>query len=192
MCTTVTSDWSSRAQTRLQWRPVYTIRRSTPGDLPFMLDMLYEAAAVGWVLREAEAPAREALLAHPSNARYLDGWGRPGDAGVIAEDPDGPRLGAAWYRLFAPHERGDGIVAERGVPEVAIGVMPDARGRGIGEALLTALLGVARESGFERVALSVDPANPARRLYERCGFHELPTGNPHAGTSVLMEAETPR
>jgi GNAT superfamily N-acetyltransferase len=163
------------------------VRPATPADLPFMRDMLYEAATVGYVLRDQPPPPMDEVLAHPSNARYLDGWGRSGDDGLIAED--GAPLGAAWYRLFAPHERGDGIVAHHNVPEVAIAVVPRARGRGVGRALLEALLRTARDAGYAQLMLSVDPANPARRLYARCGFVELPPGNPHAGTSVLMEAK---
>jgi ribosomal protein S18 acetylase RimI-like enzyme len=165
------------------------VRRATALDLPFMRDMLYEAAAVSWVLQGIEPPARGDLLAHSSNLRYLEGWGRTGDAGVIAESTDGSARGAAWYRLYTPAERGDGIIAEPGVPELAIGVSPEARSRGAGAALLQALLRVAGKSGFERLGLSVDPANPARRLYARCGFRELPSGNPYAGTSILMQAD---
>jgi GNAT superfamily N-acetyltransferase len=169
---------------------MFNLRPAIADDLPFMREMLYEAAAVGWTLHGREAPPVSEVLAHPSNARYLDGWGRDGDAGVIAEDAEGAAIGAAWYRLFAPDERGDGIVAEPGVPEIAIGVRGDERGRGVGDALLRALLQTARDAGFARLALSVDADNPARRLYARCGYVELPAGNPHAGTSVLMEART--
>jgi GNAT superfamily N-acetyltransferase len=169
---------------------MFLLRAATAADLPFMRAMLYEAAAVGWTLHGQTPPSPDEVLAHPSNARYLAGYGRKGDSGVIAEDDDGSSIGAAWYRLFTPGDRGDGILAEPGVPELAIGVRVDARGRGAGAALLRALLQAAHDEGFERLALSVDPANPARRLYARCGFREMPTGDPHAGTSVLMEART--
>jgi GNAT superfamily N-acetyltransferase len=169
---------------------VFTLRAATAADVQFMREMLYEAAAVGWTLHGLAPPSLDEVLAHPSNARYLAGYGRAGDNGVIAEDDVGRAIGAAWYRVFTPDQRGDGIVAEPNVPELAIGVRTDARGRGVGAALLHALLQAARDAGFERLSLSVDPANPARRLYARCGFVELPAGNPHAGTSVLMVAET--
>ena len=129
------------------------------------------------------------MLPETSSERYLDGWGRRGDIGVIAEMAGAP-CGAAWVRLFAPEERGDGVIARPDTPELAIGVEPAQRGRGTGEAMLRDLLRRAREAGYARIVLSVNPLNPARRLYERCGFVALPEGDPHAGTSVMMEAET--
>ena len=163
-----------------------SIRRGTAADLPFLRDMLYEAAAVGFTLSGAPPPSLAELLAHPSNARYLWAWGRAGDIAVVAVT-DGAHAGAAWCRLFAPEERGDGIVAEPGVPEVAIGVRADMRGWGLGRALLDALADAARDACYARLALSVDPRNPACRLYERAGYRLLPEGHPHAGTSLLME-----
>jgi GNAT superfamily N-acetyltransferase len=58
---------------------------------------------------------------------------------------------------------------------VAMFVEPDARGRGIGGALVEAIAGWARASGAARLGLWVTSANrPAIALYERCGFR--PTG----------------
>lgn len=170
---------------------MHTIRPATHDDLSFMADMLYEAATVAYVLRGQAQPPKEQVLREPSNAHYLDAWGRVGDAGVIAEGPDGEKLGAAWYRLFAPAERGNGVVAWADTPEVAIGVAQEARGKGVGRALLEALLAQARDTRYARLVLSVDPLNPAHRLYERVGFRDLPPGDPHAGTSILMAVEIP-
>ena len=167
----------------------FSVRSATHDDLPFMADMLYEAATIAYVLRDSPRPPKEQVLREPSNAHYLDGWGRAGDAGVIAEANDRTPIGAAWYRQFAPDERGNGVVAWPGTPEVAIAVALDARGRGVGRALLEALLAQARDAGYARLVLSVDPLNPARRLYERCGFRDLPAGDPNAGTSVLMAVD---
>jgi ribosomal protein S18 acetylase RimI-like enzyme len=167
---------------------MHIIRPATHADLPFMAEMLYEAATIGWVLRGQPRPSKDQVLREPSNAHYLDGWGRAGDAGVIAEGESGAKLGAAWYRQFAAGDRGNGIVAWPETPEVAIGVAEETRGRGVGGALLLALLASARDAGYTRLVLSVDPLNPAQRLYRRCGFRDLPAGDPHAGTSILMEA----
>jgi ribosomal protein S18 acetylase RimI-like enzyme len=98
-------------------------------------------------------------------------WGRPGDAAVIAY-ADAGNVGAAWYRLFKEREPGYGFVDEH-TPELTIAVVPSCRGKGYGEELLDALLAQAKRDGFEQVSLSVEPDNPALRLYERHGFHKV-------------------
>jgi GNAT superfamily N-acetyltransferase len=56
--------------------------------------------------------------------------------------------------------------------EVAyMGLVPSARGRGLGGEILLHALAEARAAGAGRVILSVDDRNePARRLYQRVGF----------------------
>ena len=54
---------------------------------------------------------------------------------------------------------------------LTVGVAPWARRRGIGQALMTAAIGVARETGAQAMFLEVDVANDgAVALYERLGF----------------------
>lgn len=121
--------------------------------------MLYEAAGHG-------------DLSDPGISLYLEGWGRRGDAAVVALDPgDGcRRIGAAWYRLMTPENPGYGFL-DASTPELAIGVVPEARGRGVGGALLPAIMDVARAQGFGALSLSVRRENTvAARLYERNGF----------------------
>lgn len=52
----------------------------------------------------------------------------------------------------------------------AMYVAGEARGRGVGAALLAALVARARAAGLERLTVAVTVGNPARRLYERAGF----------------------
>jgi ribosomal protein S18 acetylase RimI-like enzyme len=127
--------------------------------------MLFEAAE--W-RHHARRPPIEERLADPEIARYFEDWGRAGDAGVVAVDGERP-IGAAWYRLFAAERPGYGFVDER-TPELTMGVVASERGRGVGSALVYALLEQARGSGFQAISLSVEPDNPAVRLYERAGF----------------------
>jgi ribosomal protein S18 acetylase RimI-like enzyme len=104
----------------------------------------------------------------------------------LSVGPDGLLVGAAWFRLYGPAERGEGIVAWPDTPELSIGVRSEVRGEGIGRRLLTALIAVAGAHGYPRLVLSVDPGNPATRLYQRGGFREVPACDPARGTSLLM------
>ena len=53
----------------------------------------------------------------------------------------------------------------------SVWVAPDARGHGVGAALVAAAFEHAKAAGARRVVLDVGVANgPARRLYERAGF----------------------
>ena len=139
------------------------IRRGGRQDVRFLRDMLHHAYY--WRERNPSDGAGPV-------ARYIKGWGRPGDTVLIAVD-DGFPVGAAWYRLFPRDRPGYGFVDER-TPELAIAVVPNARGKGVGSALLAALLDRARAEGFDAISLSVDRNNAgAIELYERHGFERV-------------------
>lgn len=151
-------------------------------DMPFLHDMLWEATAVSPDMR---ALGKDVALARPSVSKYLEGWGRPGDAALIASAERGDNLGAAWYRLFTATAGSYGFVAPD-IPELTIGVIAQARGNGVGAVLLRALLALAREQGFAKMSLSVDRQNPARGLYERLGFHDARVSDPVDSSVTLI------
>lgn len=78
-------------------------------------------------------------------------------------------MGAAWLRYFPDTEPAYGFV-RADIPELAIGVVAEARGRGVGRTLLRALADAARQRGIEHISLSVERANPAARLYLAEGY----------------------
>jgi GNAT superfamily N-acetyltransferase len=153
-----------------------------------------DAAEIRWGLYEAlawnpalELPPRDAVLAHPEAARYHQDWGRAGDVGVIAS-VDGETVGVAYCRLFNDGDHGHGYVDER-TPEVAVAVRDGWRGSGLGGRLMNELAAAAADAGYSQLSLSVDSANPARRLYERLGYREL-TVDEH-GVRMLLELSRP-
>jgi GNAT superfamily N-acetyltransferase len=162
--------------------PAFSITPADGRDLPFLREMLYEAAF--WRpetgdQREAGGsprPSVDEAVATPALALYLDAWGRAGDRALLARQGALP-LGAVWYRLFTADRPGYGYVDDE-TPEVSIGVRASERGKGVGAALLAAVLAQAALDGHRRLSLSVEPDNPALRLYERLGFarHELDDG----------------
>ena len=158
------------------------IRRSTPADLPFLEEMLVEAAHPPWILPR---PTLARTLADPIAGRYLLGWGRVGDQAVIAEDRDGNPIGAAWYRTFDADEPGFGFVAAD-VPEIALAVAAPFRGQRVGTALIAALVEVARAEGERALSLSVSVANPsALRIYQSAGF--VPVGGDAESPTMLLD-----
>ncbi len=144
------------------------IRPATHEDVEFLKRMLYEATR--WNPDWPEEPIEEGL-AEPLLRRYHEAWGRPGDAGIIAE-LDGVPVGAAWYRVFTADEPGYGFVDEK-IPELGLAVEPMDRRKGIGGTLLRALMVQAREDGFQALSLSVAVHNRSRMLYQRAGFEKL-------------------
>jgi ribosomal protein S18 acetylase RimI-like enzyme len=146
-----------------EWRTREAV--TTAGDELLLQEMLVEAIA--W-RPDTPRPTVEEVLASPHFALYVEGWGRTGDLGVIAEE-DGRPLGACWCRLFTDAEHGYGFV-EPSVPELSLAVRREARGRGVGTALLGALVDRARACRHHALSLSVEEDNHAVHLYERVGF----------------------
>ena len=101
------------------------VRRGGAQDVRFLRDMLHHAYY--WKERQPDAGPGPVQL-------YVKAWGRPGDTAVIAL-LDGFPVGAAWYRLFTSEPFGYGFVDES-TPELAVAVVPNARGLGVGSALL--------------------------------------------------------
>lgn len=109
--------------------------------------------------------------------RYVEGWGRTGDIGLIAEDTEHQVIGAAWLRLWSADDAGYGYLTET-IPELAIAVLPTYQNHGVGSRLLLQLLEIA-QTKFPAVSLSARADNPAVRLYQREGFVLV------AGTEVV-------
>lgn len=147
---------------------VDTIRRLNADDAPFIRQML--AVAADWRLGTRWRSTVE-LMAVPELAHYVADWPRQDDFGFVATN-GALDVGAAWCRLFTEQDRGYGFV-EEGTPELSIGVVCEARGRGVGTRLLRALIEEAQEFALPALSLSVEKDNPAASLYESLGFETV-------------------
>ena len=121
----------------------------------------YEAV---FIPEGVELPDRS-IIELPELSIYYDDFGSgAADHCIVAED-NGCVVGAAWVRIMDDY----GHVYDD-TPSLAISVLKDYRGKGIGTQLLQKILGMLKSKGYERVSLSVQKANFAARMYRQAGF----------------------
>jgi GNAT superfamily N-acetyltransferase len=157
----------------------WSIRRATAGDAEFLADMLVEA--VNWS-HEWKPRSRSRVLSYSRTARYIAGWPRATDVGVIAE-AGAEAVGAAWVRFFPADDPAYGFVASD-VPELTIGVAAPWRGRGVGRALLRAVAESTAQAGIGRISLNVERKNFARILYLSEGYTVVDASDPQSDNMI--------
>jgi len=158
----------------------YQIRAATERDTPFLWKMLYYAAHM-----DEDNASIESAKTDPNLLDYVSDWGaRPGDLGSIAITAEGVAVGAAWIRRMPPANPLYEIV-EPGCPELAIAIEPSHLGEGLGTRLLRHLLEAASHT-HRAVVLSVRVDNPAKRLYDRCGFETVARIRNRVGTESYV------
>lgn len=144
------------------------IKPATSEDIPYLWDMLYEAIHMG----DGEERPPRSILQKPELANYVENWGRNGDHALIATDSDGKKIGAVWIRFFKDMAKVYGFVDEQ-TPILSMAISHDYRGKGIGTKLMNEMCKLASNHSYKAISLSVDPSNPALRLYERFGFKKI-------------------
>jgi ribosomal protein S18 acetylase RimI-like enzyme len=139
-------------------------RRIEITDYPFLREMLYEALFVP----PGAQPYPRSIIDIPEISKYLDGWGKSGDFGLITEIDHNP-VGAIWGRVFNAQNPGYGFI-DSAIPELGMAISTQYRNKGIGEKLLSEFFTVAKKNGYNALSLSVDKRNRACDFYLRSGF----------------------
>ncbi|MEV5592630.1 bifunctional helix-turn-helix transcriptional regulator/GNAT family N-acetyltransferase [Streptomyces sp. NPDC052496] len=155
--------------------PVLRLRAPEPGDLGWMVQrnaVLY-AQEYGFDL------SYEALVARIV-AEYAERYDARWDRTWVAE-LDGERAGAVMCvrdGIDTAHEPADGSPPRTARLRLLL-VEPEARGHGVGRALVSACVDFARETGYRELVLWTNSVlSAARVLYERAGF-VLTAEKPH-------------
>ena len=149
------------------------IRQIRPEEYGLLQEFVYQAI----YLSEGTKPPPRSVVDLPELQVYVAGFGtQSGDYCLVAEVA-GTVVGAAWSRIMQDY----GHIDDR-TPSLAISLLPEYRGLGIGAQLLRSLPLLLQENGYLRLSLSVQKDNPALRLYERAGFRILA----EKGTEYLM------
>lgn len=139
-------------------------RELSPSEYYLLKTFLYEAIFIP----EGVTPPNSTIIELPELKLYYDSFGNGmADFCVVAEAESGV-VGAAWTRIMDDYGHIDDET-----PSLAMSVLPDYRGQGIGTHLLQELIDLLNEKGYERISLSVQKANYAVRMYERAGFRAI-------------------
>ena len=139
----------------------FRLRRLQKGEEALLRHYLYKAIFVP----EGAEPPPESILDKPELRVYLDGFGdSPHDRALIAEQ-DGRPVGAVWTRIMRDYGHVDDET-----PSFAIALDEEARGQGIGTALLKAMLEWLTADGYKQASLAVQKANYALKMYQTAGF----------------------
>lgn len=154
------------------------IRAMQPEEYPLLREFLYQAI----FLPEGAVPPSRSVIDLPELQLYIADFGtRFGDHCLVAE-VNGKIAGAAWSRIMEDYGHID-----KDTPSLAISLLPEYRGHGIGTKLLSNLLSLLHEKGFSQISLSVQKKNSAFRLYKRVGFQIVA----EKGTEYLMLLKYP-
>ncbi len=158
----------------------YEVRHIRKDERQLLEEFLYEAIYVPEGF-EGEVP-RSVVYDDPKcRAAYLGFGSRPDDRAVVAVVDD-KVIGACWVRTTDEYGHIDDAT-----PSFSISLYKPYRGRGIGTAMMRAMLDELRDAGYARASLSVQKDNPALRLYERLGFRIV--GDGFDATEWLMVKE---
>ena len=152
-----------------------TLRPAADADLPFLRELFASTRPEFGLLPE---PMRTALLdAQFEGRRGAYAAAHPNGRDQIVEE-DGRPVG----RLLL-----DDAVAARTLVDIAL--VPDVRGRGLGEAILRRVI---EESPAPTVKLSVAHGSPAARLYRRLGFVETGGGGVYSAMECAAAPGPPQ
>lgn len=133
------------------------LRALTPDDWPAVREIYREGIESGDATFETTVPEWSAW-----DASRLD------VARIVAEDAGGRVVG---FAALSPTSKRP---VYAGVAEVMVYVAADARGGGIGGALMDALVRASEEAGIWTLQASIFPENvPSIRAHLRVGFREL-------------------
>ncbi|MDR1800490.1 MAG: GNAT family N-acetyltransferase [Lachnospiraceae bacterium] len=148
------------------------VRIMKESDYCCLPEFLYQAI---FIPEGVEPPPRN-IINEPEIFVYIKDFGtKRGDIGVVAEQNE-QLIGAAWTRIIPAYGHVDSET-----PELAISLLPEFRGYGIGTKLIKKLFTVLREQGYSQTSLSVQKDNPAVCFYQRSGYKVTNDKLDHAG-----------
>lgn len=142
----------------------FRIRHLLPGEERLMKRFLYEALFVPG----GSDPPPEEITESPGLQVYIKDFGKYKDDHCLVSEAESRVVGMIWCRIMNDYGHVDDET-----PSLALSVLKEYRGRGIGTALLKEMLSLLKSLGYPGVSLSVQKENRAAGLYLKAGFHTV-------------------
>ena len=137
------------------------IRPLKSEEIPLLEEFLYQAIFIPQGL----VPLPRSILKEPELEMYIKDFGQQPDDWALAAEVNGRLVGAVWIRVMKDYGYYDDQT-----PSLSISFLPEFRGQGLGQQLMTAMLDLLKAKGYPGVSLSVSKDNPAVGFYQRLGF----------------------
>ena len=137
------------------------IRSLKPEEIPLLEEFLYQAIFISQDL----VPLPRSILKEPELEMYIKDFGQQPDDWALAAEVNGQLVGAVWVRIMKDYGYYDDQT-----PSLSISFLPEFRGQGLGQQLMTAMLDLLKAKDYPSVSLSVSKDNPAVGFYQRLGF----------------------
>ncbi len=150
-----------RTTAALDLPPGVVLRAVSDADLPFLSRVYASTRTAELAQTDWSDAQKHTFLQFQFDAQHQHYRAHYADAEFLVVEHVGTPVG----RLYLHWRAGELRIVD-------IALLPAARGRGIGGALLRTLMDVAAAQG-KAVSIHVEQMNPAMRLYQRLGFAKV-------------------
>lgn len=137
------------------------IRPIQANEISLLTEFIYEAI----YQPKPNKHVPRTIIQDPSIWIYIDRFGSMKDDHCLVAEVNGVIVGAVWVRCI----KAFGYIDDH-VPEFAISVYPQYRGRGIGTRVMQEMIVLLRNKGYVKASLAVQKENYATRMYQQVGF----------------------
>ena len=142
----------------------YTIRELSIDERDVLEIFLYHAIYIP----EGITPPPFEIIKQPELQVYIERFGeQDGDICLVAEF-DSKIVGAVWVRIMNDY----GHISDD-MHSLAISLLPEYRGKGIGTALMQSMQEIVSKQGYKGISLSVQKQNYATNMYRKLGFNTI-------------------
>lgn len=140
------------------------IRPAIPADIPAIAAIYGDAVRTGTASFELEPPSEAEMT---RRFETVSGGGYPYLAAT--EDDGAALLGYAYASAFRPR------IAYRFTVENSVYVAPTAHKRGVGRALMAALIAICEDKGFRQMVAVIGGSDNlgSIALHRKCGFYDV-------------------